>query len=93
MIDFLSSSSDSLIAVGDFNSQPTDSITKDFMEANGFMNLIKSNTCFKGKSWCIDLISTNRKYFFKHSNSIETGISDHHHLIYKKANFLLVTSH
>ena len=66
MIDFLSRSYDSFIAVGDFNSQPTDSITKDFMEANGFMNLIKSNTCFKGKCCCIDLISTNRKYFFKH---------------------------
>ena len=25
---------------------------------------------------------TNRKYSFKHSNSVETGISDHYHLIY-----------
>ena len=55
---------------------------KDFMEANGLMNSIKSNNCFKGKGSCIDLILTNRKYSFKHSNSIETGISDHHHLIY-----------
>ena len=68
--------------MGDFNSQPTDSIMKDFMYANGFINLIKSNTCFKGKGSCIDLILTNRKYSFKHSNSVETGISDHHHLIY-----------
>ena len=68
--------------MGDFNSQPTDSIMKDFMDANGFINLIKSNTCFKGKGSCIDLILTNRKYSFKHSNSVETGISDHHHLIY-----------
>ena len=67
--------------MGDFNSQPTDSIMKDFMDANGFINLIKSNTCFKGKGSCIDLILTNRKYSFKHSNSVETGISDHHHLI------------
>ena len=55
---------------------------KDFIEANGLMNSIKSNNCFKGKGSCIDLILTNRKYSFKHSNSIETGISDHHHLIY-----------
>ena len=68
--------------MGDFNSQPTDSIMKDFMDANGVINLIKSNTCFKGKGSCIDLILTNRKYSFKHSNSVETGISDHHHLIY-----------
>ena len=68
--------------MGDFNSQPSDSILKNFMDANGFINLIKSNTSFKGKVSCIDLILTNRKYFFKHSNSVETGISDHHHLIY-----------
>ena len=70
--------------MGDFNSQRTDSIVKDFMEANGFVNLINSNTCFKGKGSCIDLTLTNRKYSFKHSHSIETGISGHHHchLIY-----------
>ena len=59
---------------------------KDFMEANGFINLIKSNTCFKGKSFYIDLILANRK----RSNSVETGISDHHNLIYTmlKATFV-----
>ena len=58
---------------------------KDFMEANGFINLIKSNTCFKGKSFYIDQILANRK----RSNSVETGISDHHNLIYTmlKATF------
>ena len=44
--------------------------------------MIKSNTCFKGKGSCIDQILANRKYSFKHSNSVETGISDHHHWIY-----------
>ena len=68
MIDFFSSSYDNFIVMGDFNSQPTDSIVKDFMDANGFINLIKSNTCFNGKGSCIDLILTNRKYSFKHSN-------------------------
>ena len=81
-IDFFSSSYDNFIAMGDFNSQSTNSIMKDFMKANGLVNLIKSNTCLKGKASCIDLILTNREYSFKHSNSIETGIRDHHHLIY-----------
>ena len=85
MIGFFSSLYDNFIATGDFNSQPTDSIMKDFMEANGFVNLIKSNTCFKGKGSCIDLILTNRKYSLKHSNSIETVISDHDNLIYNNA--------
>ena len=82
IIDFFSSPNNNFIVIGDFKSQPTDSIVKDFMEANGLTNLIKSNTCSKGKGSCIDLILTNRKYYFKHSNSIEAGISDHHHLIY-----------
>ena len=37
----------------------------------------------------MDLIRTNRKYCFKNTSSFETGISDHHHLIYSilKATF------
>ena len=31
---------------------------------------------------CIDLFLTNRKYSFKCSDSYETGVSDHHHMIY-----------
>ena len=38
-------------------------------------------TCFKGQGSCIDLVLINRMFSFKHSNSYETGISDHHHLI------------
>ena len=59
------------------------------MEVKGFINLIKSNTCFKGKDLCIDLILTDRTYSFKQSNSVEAAISDHHHLIYTmlKTNF------
>ena len=69
--------------MGDLNSQPTGSNMKDFMNANGFINLIKSNTYFKRKGSCIDLIFTNWEYFCKPSNTVETGRSDHHHyLIY-----------
>ena len=31
---------------------------------------MKTNTCFKGKGTCIDLILTNRKYCFKHSSTL-----------------------
>ena len=44
--------------------------------------MIKSETCFKGKGSCIDLILTNRKFSLKNSTSFETGLSDHHHFIY-----------
>ena len=43
---------------------------------------MKKNTCFKGTGSCINPILTNRKYSFKHTESYETGISDHHHMIY-----------
>ena len=43
---------------------------------------MKNKTCFKGTRSCIDLILTNRKYSFKNTSSYETGLSDHHHLIY-----------
>ena len=68
--------------MGELNIQATDSILKDFREANDYINLIKSNTCFKAKVFRIDLIWNNRKYYFKHSNSIETDISHYYHLIY-----------
>ena len=47
-----------------------------------FINLVKGNTCFKGKGSCIDLLLTNRRYSFKHTFSTETSLSDHHHLTF-----------
>ena len=62
--------------------EPSDSILKAFMQSHNLFNLIKSNTCFKGRGSCIDLILTNRKFCFKNSSTFQTGLSDHHHLIY-----------
>ena len=53
-----------------------------FMQSFNLFNSIKNNTCFKGKGSCIDQILTNRKYCFKHLSTFETGLSDHHHLVY-----------
>ena len=45
-------------------------------------NLIKSPACFKSVNRStIDLFLTTNKYLFQKTNSFETGISDHHHLI------------
>ena len=59
------------------------------MNEQNLLNFVKSNTCFKGEGSCIDLILTNRKYSFKNTCSFETGLSDHHRLIYSvmKATF------
>ena len=82
IIDHFSSIYDNYIILGDFNMEPSDSILKTFMQSHNLFNLIKSNTCFKGRGSCIDLILTNRKFCFKNSSTFETGLSDHHHLIY-----------
>ena len=78
----------------DFNMEPSDSILKTFMQSHTLFNLIKSNTCFKGRGSCIDLTFTNRKFCFKNSSTFETGLiysilkttfkkEDSKHLIYR----------
>ena len=60
--------------------EPSDSVLSAFMQSHKLFNLIKSNTCFKGRGFC--MILTNRKFCFKNSSTFETGLRDHHHLIY-----------
>ena len=82
MIDFFNDTYENYLIMGDFNIERSDPSLKTFLNSNNLYNLIKSNTYFKGKGSCIDLFLTNRKYSFKFSGSYETGISDHHHMIY-----------
>ena len=82
LLDFYSGIYDNKVVFGDFNLEPTNPVMINFMDSQNFTNLIKNNTCFKGVGSCIDLILTNRKYCFKNTSSYETGISDHHHLIF-----------
>ena len=52
--------------------------------------MMKQNTCFKGDGGsCIGLLIPISKFSFMMINSFETGLSDHHHMIYAilKANF------
>ena len=72
------------ILIGDFNLQPHDTALKSFLQTYNCVNLINSPTCYKSLSnpSCIDLIITNRKMCFQHTNTICTGISDHHRLVY-----------
>ena len=72
----------------------------DFCETYNLENLVKEPTCFKNPNnpSCIDLILTNKKQRFIHTQVIETGISDHHKLTvtmmrmyFKKAKPKIVT--
>ena len=56
---------------------------KDFLQEHKFYYMTKQNTCFKGEGGSgIDLLIANSKFSFMKTNSFETGLSDHHHLIY-----------
>ena len=53
------------------------------MNGHKLFNVIKEPTCFKSVNGrCIDLFLTNKKYSFQHTQTFETGISDHHVMIY-----------
>ena len=58
MIVYFANICDNHLMLGDFNLEPTDSAIMRFLDSNSFTNLIKTNTCFKGKGSCIDLILT-----------------------------------
>ena len=55
----------------------------EFCSLFSLTNIIKSDTCFaKFHSSITDLFLTNKPNFFQKTNAIETGLSDHHKLIY-----------
>ena len=74
--DHYSSIYDNYIFLGDFNMEPNCLALTSFIQSFNLSNLITT------KGTCIALILTNRKYCFKHSSTFETGLSDHHHLVY-----------
>ena len=82
LLDLHTNEYDNKVALGDFNLEPSSPSMLSLMDSQKSVSLIKSKTCFKGTGSCIDLILTNRKYSFKNTSSYETGLSDHHHLIY-----------
>ena len=81
IIDHFTKLFDNYIIIGDFNLEPSNTTLKHFLDSNGLHNLIKGHTCFKDKGSLIDLILTSRKFSFKNTQSFETGLSDHHHMV------------
>ena len=73
---------DNILLLGDFNCEPTDDVITDFCQSYNLKNLIKNPTCFKNvdNPSCIDLILTNRHRSFQNNVTIETGLSDFHHM-------------
>ena len=63
--------------------EPTNQEMTTLMTDNDFINIIKSNKCFKTSTVRgIDLILTNKPKGFQNTGVIEPGVSDHHLLIF-----------
>ena len=83
LMDFHSQECDSKVIIGDLSLEPFNPNIASFMNDQNLFNFLqKNNTCFKSEGFCIDVISTNKKYFFKDICSFETWLNDHHHFIY-----------
>ena len=88
VIDFYSQTYKNIILMGDFNTRPDDKNFRAFYEGHDLFNLIKDKTCFKSASGTYkDLIFTNRKFCFKNTCTIDTGVSDFHRMIFTQLKF------
>ena len=79
-LDNLLSKYENLLVIGDFNSEIKETSMSEFCDIYNLNNLIKEHTCFKNpvNPTSIDLMLTNRPKSFQNSQTIETGLSDHH---------------
>ena len=86
-LDFYSKNYENICIIGDFKATPSNPSLIQFFENQNLKNLVKNPTCFKSlQGSTIDLILTNNIYLFQKTQSFETRISDHHHLIHNTKN-------
>ena len=82
IIDHFMKLFDNYIIIGDFNLETSNTNLKHYLDSNVLCNVINGHTCFKGKCFLIGLILSNRKFSFKNTQSFESSLSDHHHMVY-----------
>ena len=77
-----SSNYESIVLVGDLNSEINDKCMNDFCETKSLNSLITESTCYKNsrKLSRIDLF-TNSSSSFENCNVVETSLSDFHRMI------------
>ena len=89
IVDFYLQKVENLFIIGDLNTIENTHLN-DLLQIYDLSALIKEPTCFQSQNPnCIDHFLTNRKTF-KHCQTFETGLSDHHKLILtiiKSGNF------
>lgn len=74
---------DRVIIMGDFNCDPKAPAMVTFLTEHELFNHMHQNTCWKSSNGtCIDLILSNQKFSLQKTGTFETGLSDHHSLVY-----------
>ena len=93
VIDFYSREYANILILGDMNMEQSNLHFSSLLESQGLTQLNTKATCFKsigGK--CIDMLLTNKNRSFKFTNTFETGMSDHHLMIYTMFKMTFVKS-
>ena len=71
------------VIMGDFNVNESNPVMETFLNQHNCKNINKNKTCYKSlEGSCIDLIITSRPSLHQFSQVFETGMSDHHSMIY-----------
>ena len=80
MLDHYMFNFDNFLLLGDFNSETHEISMAEFCDLYNLKNLITGPTCFKSllNPSSIDVMLTNKFRSFQNSQTIETGLSDHH---------------
>ena len=81
ILDKCGGSYENTVILREFNMQQTNQMLEIFLEDNSFVNVIKSNKCFKSKpgSWIGFILPNKLKHFSKHRR--DRGISYNHAVI------------
>ena len=71
-----------MFILGDLNMTTENTHLNDLLQIYDLTALIQEPTCYQSQnSNCIDHFLTNQKTLFKHCQTFENGLSDHHKLI------------
>ena len=82
-LDLYSSNYESIILVGDFNSEINDKCINEFCEICNLSSVIRESTCYKNPEnpSCLDLFLTISPNSFQNSSVVETDLSNFHRMI------------
>ena len=94
LIDFYSREYGNVLIMGDMNMEHSNLHLISLLESHDLSSLNDKPTCFKSiEGTCIDMLLTNKIRSFKNTNTFETGMSDHHLMVFTMFKLTFTKSH